>query len=91
MKSAIAANSKAIVSSRGQVVIPKDIREQLGIHLGHELYFKIRIDGVIEVKPVGRSIDMFFGRCKRTAEKSMSIKEMDDAIMQAVSEKEGRK
>jgi AbrB family looped-hinge helix DNA binding protein len=91
MKSAITTNGKAIVSSKGQVVIPRDIREKLGIHLGHELYFKIRIDGVIEVKLVGKSIDMFFARCKRFSEKSMSIKEMDDAIMQAVSEKEDRK
>lgn len=31
-----------------------------------------------------RSIEMFFGRCKRENEAPISIKEMDEAIMQAV-------
>jgi AbrB family looped-hinge helix DNA binding protein len=76
---------KAIVSSKGQVVIPRSVREKLGIHAGNELIFKIRLDGVLEIKPQARSIDMFFGRCKRKNEKTMSIEDMDAAIMQAVS------
>ncbi len=80
-------NHKASVSSKGQIVIPKVLREQLGIHAGHELLFNVRIgDKVIELKTLDRSIDMFFGRCKRGKGKPMSVKEMDDAIMSAVSE-----
>jgi len=88
MKSAITTNNKAIVSSKGQVVIPKTLREKLGIHAGNELLFKARPDGIIEIKPVERSIDMFFGRCKRSTKAPMSIKDMDKAIMQAVCESE---
>lgn len=88
MKSAIKTNCKAVVSSRGQVVIPIMLREKLGIHAGSELFFKIRADGIMEVKRVPRSIDSLFGRCKHENQKPMSIKEMDEAIMQAVSEKE---
>lgn len=85
MKSAITANNKAIVSSKGQVVIPKMLRKKLGIHAGNELLFKVRHDGVIEIKLAGRSLDAFFGRCKRN-EAPMSIEDMDKAIMQAVDE-----
>lgn len=88
MKSAITANNKAIVSSKGQVVIPKLLREKFGIHAGNELLFKARPDGIIEMKPVERSIEMFFGRCKQTGEAPMSVKEMDEAIAQAVSEED---
>jgi AbrB family looped-hinge helix DNA binding protein len=91
MKSAIAINNKAIVSSKGQVVIPKMLREKLGIHAGNELLFKARSDGILEIKPVGRSIEMFFGRCKRDNETPMSIKEMDEFISHAVSEKNFKK
>lgn len=86
MKSAITTNNKAIVSSKGQVVIPKALREKLGIHAGNELLFNARPDGIIEIKPVARSIEMFFGRCKRNNEVPMSIEEMDEAISQAVSQ-----
>lgn len=88
MKSAMITNNKAIVSSKGQVVIPKILREKFGIHAGNELLFKARSDGVIEMKPVGRSIEMFFGRCKQASKTPMSVKEMDEAIMQAVSEED---
>ncbi len=86
MKSAITLNDKAVVSSKGQVVIPKAVREKLGIHAGHELLFSVQDDGTISVRPMARSIDMFFARCKREGEASMSIEEIDAAIMQAVIE-----
>jgi len=89
MKCAITINNKAIVSSKGQVVIPKLLREKLGIHAGNELLFIIRAtDNILEMRPVKRSIEMFFGRCKRPHKKPMSIKEMDEAIMDAVSDSE---
>ncbi|MFT3742041.1 MAG: hypothetical protein QM752_05120 [Gammaproteobacteria bacterium] len=38
---------------------------------------------------VKRSIDMFFGRCKKANEALMSVEAMDEVIMQAVSENNG--
>ena len=85
MRHAMMCNDKAIVSSKGQVVIPKMIRAELGIHAGHELIFAVRADGVMEIRPVARNIEMFFGRCKRAGAKPMTTQEMDEAIMQAVA------
>ncbi len=87
MKPALLFTDKAVVSSKGQVVIPHALRIKLGIHAGNELLFTIRLDGVVEMKPIKQSIEMFFGCCKRDHEKPMTIREMDDAIMKAVSEK----
>ncbi len=78
--------NKAIVSSKGQVVLPRVLREELGIHAGSELLFKIRADGVAEIKPIKHSIEAFFGRCKQKKQAPMSIEEMDAAIMRAVSQ-----
>jgi AbrB family looped-hinge helix DNA binding protein len=88
MKATNTIHSKAIVSSKGQVVIPRKLREMLGIHAGLELVLNVRKDGVIEMKPSERTIDMFFGRCKRSNESSMSISEMDDAIAKAAMNNE---
>lgn len=86
MRSVNATNNKAIVSSKGQIVIPKTLRVKLGIHAGNELLFKVRADGVIEIRQVARSIEMFFGRCKRKNVRPLSLDDIDQAIMQAVSE-----
>lgn len=90
MKLTTTMHCKATVSSKGQLVIPRKLREILGIHAGLELLLSIRKDGVMEIKPVERSIDMFFGSCKRSNESSMSISEMDDAIEKAVMSNESQ-
>lgn len=87
MKSNILLSDKAVVSSKGQVVIPYALRTKLGIHSGNELLFTVRADGVIELVPVKRSIEMLFGCCKRDRERPMSVRDMDNAIMKAVTEK----
>ena len=90
-------SKKVIISSKGQLVIPLVIRQEMGIHTHSELWLNLRFDGVAELAPVERSIENFFGRCKGSHEKPLSIAEMDEAIMQAVSveqrdrKKEGNK
>lgn len=84
MKNVITLNNKAIVSSKARVVISKKLRKKLGIHAGNELLFNVRVDGVIEVRQLERSMDMFCGRCKQVNEPPMSIEDMDKAIMQVV-------
>src|SRR5260364_90858 len=68
MRNAMSLNSKAIVSSRGQVVIPRALREKLGIHAGEEIFFYVRHDGKIELKRLTGSIKKFWGGCKRVKE-----------------------
>lgn len=78
--------TKATVSSKGQIVIPRSLREKLGIHEGQEFTFTVRVDGVLEMRPLARSIDQFFGRCKQLNKPTMSVSDMDKAIEQAVME-----
>lgn len=80
MKTNLSENAKAIVSSRGQVVIPKNIRKALDIHDGTELIFSVEDDGSLLLKPVKRSLLDFFGYLKRPGEKALSVEEMDETI-----------
>ena len=41
------------------------------------------------VVPIRHSLDMFFGRCKRKGERSMSLDQMDKAISKAVISNDG--
>ena len=91
MKSAV-MHSRAIVSSRGQVVIPKPMRKELGIHTGTELVFEIRHHGTLTIKPTQRRIEMLFGCCKNNTSSTIkSSQQMDDDIMRAVSESDHRR
>ncbi len=78
---------KTVVSSRGQVVIPKSIREAIGLHSGSELFLLVRKDHVLELTPIHRDIREFFGKgSARVKGKKMSIKDIDTAIAEAISE-----
>jgi len=41
----------ATISSKGQVTIPKAVREALGVGAGDRIAFEMREDGVAEVRP----------------------------------------
>lgn len=74
------------VSSKGQVTIPKTIREELGLHQGSRLLFRLNKDAILEVQPLRRSIDMFCGRGKRLhPAKILSLDDIDAAIAEAVT------
>jgi AbrB family looped-hinge helix DNA binding protein len=77
--------NKAVVSSKGQIVIPKKLREETGIHAGSVVIFIVR-KNTLEIRLPKRSIDGFFGRCKRVNAKSMNLNDIDAAIAQAVLE-----
>lgn len=82
-------NTKAILSSKGQVVIPKNMRNQLGLHSGSEFAISVKKRGVIELKPIARNIKDFFGKGK-SASRLESTYDIDELIMQAVIENDKR-
>ncbi len=73
--------SKIIVSSRGQFVIPKEIRDAVGIHGGSEILVRTREDGVIELKPVKKNVGDLF---KVTQLWKGPALDVDEAIAEAV-------
>ncbi len=54
----------ATVTSKGQVTIPRDVREALGLDEGHRVEFRIRDDGVVELIPLNVDITRYFGAIK---------------------------
>jgi len=90
MKAIAVFNEKATVSSKGQVVIPKSLREALGIHSGMVLNFETQANGSLVVKPMMSSIDKFFGCCRDSKKPSKSPVNVDKAIMQAVADNDSR-
>ncbi len=44
----------ATITSKGQVTVPKHIRDQLNIQAGTQLDFTLNYDGTISVRPLNR-------------------------------------
>jgi len=56
---------KAKVSEKGQVTIPKRLRDQLGIRVGDELDFEVEHGRIVAAKVVERdAIDRLYGSLK---------------------------
>lgn len=77
----------ATITSKGQVTVPKDIRDQLHIEAGTQLDFTINEDGTICVRPLNRSVLSLVGILKKPGQPAVSIEEMNNAVAEAVVER----
>ena len=69
----------AKLTSKGQITIPKEVREALGLHTGDRLAFRLREDGTVQVE--AETIDLMSLRGSvRTQLKGVSVEAMNDVI-----------
>jgi AbrB family looped-hinge helix DNA binding protein len=76
------------VTSKGQITIPKEIRERLHIKTGDRLDFRVEGDGAVRIVPVARKVADVFGAFAHRARKPLSTKEIKKRLGPAF--KEGR-
>lgn len=74
----------ATLTSKGQVTIPKGIRDRLRLHCGDKLEVRVTGQGEVVLKPVARRGDEVFGRLSKLGQKVLSLAEMDAATQQRV-------
>lgn len=75
------------VTQKGQVTIPKDVRDILHLVTGDKVEFVLNERGEILIKPMTRKVSEVAGilsKYKKT--KPVSVEEMDQAIAQHVSD-----
>lgn len=70
----------ARMSSKGQVTIPKAIRDHLGLDQGDRLTFQIRESGEVVLEPEVVDITALKGMLPGPAQ-PVSIEEMEEAIL----------
>jgi antitoxin PrlF len=74
----------ATLTSKGQITIPKEIRDRLLLHSGDQLDFQLTGQGEVLLKPVTRHVDEVFGRLSKPGQKTLTPAEMDAAIKQRI-------
>lgn len=80
------------VTSKGQVTIPKEIRERAGVSEGDRLDFRIDERGRIVVEPVGeeRPIPAAGSLRAYAPAAPVSVDEMAEAVAEGAVKREGR-
>ena len=75
------------LTSKGQVTIPKSIRDLLYLHAGDKIEFIVTGKNEVLLRPITKKIDDVFGSLCQPGRKVISIEQMDLAIKQKVREK----
>lgn len=68
------------ITTKGQCVVPKKIREYMNLKPGDKVEFVIREDGQVFVQPVDLDLRELRGLMKKHGRKPVSLKEMDKAV-----------
>ncbi len=68
------------LSTKGQCVIPRKIREYMHLHAGDKLDFIVGEDGEVVVRPVVLDICELKGILKKPTQRALSVQEMNEAV-----------
>ena len=64
----------ATVTSKGQITLPKEIRERLGVRAGDRVRFRETADGSVVVEPETGDLMELFGVLKRPGGRRVSMR-----------------
>ncbi len=70
----------ATLTTKGQVTIPKEIRESLKLHSGDKIEIIVTENGEAIIRPVSKKVDDIFCKLHKPGRKAVSVEAMNDAI-----------
>ena len=74
----------ATITSKGQITIPKAVRERLMLDAGDKIEFVFTKNREALIRPVSKTVDDLFGKLFIPGIKTVSIEEMDAAIARKI-------
>ena len=81
-----ALSFESTITSNGQVTIPREVRQRLGLHAGGKVRFSVENGNRAVVTPAGHRLSDLFGMLGRPP-RSLTLEEMDEAIGRAAVER----
>jgi AbrB family looped-hinge helix DNA binding protein len=70
----------ATLTSKGQITIPKTVRESLHLHTGDRVAFVVHSDAEAVLKPITKSVDEVFGCLHSAGQPTLTVEEMNAAV-----------
>ena len=77
----------ATLTTKGQVTIPKKIRESLKLHTGDKIEIIVTENREAIIRPVSKKVDDIFCKLHNPDRKAVSIDAIDDAIRNRMKDK----
>jgi antitoxin PrlF len=75
------------LTTKGQITIPKEIREHFKLRAGHRLEFQITADGLVVMRPRNRDVRELKGILRPKRRKPISVEQMNEAIAKGFGER----
>ena len=72
----------ATVTSKGQVTIPKKVRDALHLATGDTIEFVVRGKGKVILRPISKKIDEVFSKLYQPKRQPVTPEEMNESICQ---------
>jgi len=77
----------ATLTTKGQVTIPKIIRESLKLNTGDKIEIIVTEKREAIIRPVSKKVDDIFCKLHKPGRKAVSLEAMDDAIRNRMMDK----
>lgn len=68
------------ITSKGQITIPKAVRDSLRLDKGDKIEFVLTKKGEVILRPVSKKVDDVFGMLHKPGRKAFTTEEMDSAV-----------
>ena len=77
----------ATITTKGQITIPKIIRDSLKLNTGDKIEIVITKEREAVLRPVSKKVDDMFRKLHKPGRKALSIEAMDDGIKNRMRDK----
>lgn len=78
--------AQGTITSKGQVTIPKSIREKLSLAAGDKVEFVITENNETIMRPITKRVDDVFGKLHKPDRSAISVEEMNEAVRKRAQE-----
>ena len=72
----------ATMTNKGQITIPKTVRDLLNLHSGDKIAFNMHGTNEAVLKPVTKTVDQIFGRLYKKGQVAKTVSEMNQTVAQ---------
>lgn len=78
---------EATVTGKGQVTIPKSVRDLLNLRPGDRIRFLVEADGTVRLESLARTVDEVFGFLSSPERQAVAVEEMKIRLRRAVRQR----
>jgi antitoxin PrlF len=77
----------ATLTTKGQLTIPKKIRESLKLHTGDKIEIIVTAKREALIRPISKKVDEIFCKLHKTGREPVSLEDIDNAIRNRMKER----